>query len=170
MLIITTGLSGCSFESRSTKTPIERLDFSSPTAVMGEVQQGLTVADYDPKALENPAKVGLSENESKALGCSIRDRFDKTATLAYNFDDDQSRLALHLGVDGGGIGDISQMEFKSVLIRFTHKFSKPPESKREKCRFQSNVQGLVGSAYNEFFLRNNYTVWQELRSKLNLAH
>lgn len=166
MLTIATGLSGCGLSTQSNKTPIERLDFSSPTALLGEVQQGLTVADYDPKSLENPAKVGLSETESKALGCSLRDRFDKSATLAYNFDNQQSRIALHLSMDGPSLDSPSQMELKSVLVRFTHKFSKPPEGKREKCRFQSNFQGLIGSAYNEFFLRNNYTVWQEIRQKL----
>jgi hypothetical protein len=166
ILIMATGLSGCGFVSKTTKTPIERLDLSSSSSMMGEVQQGLTAEYYDPESKKNPAKVGLSEDESKQLGCNIRDRFDRAATLAYNFDDQQSRVSLHLGLNGPSLGDPSQMEFKSVLVRFTHKFSKPPESKREKCRFQSNFQGLIGSAYNEFFVRNNFTVWHELRSKL----
>jgi hypothetical protein len=166
ILIMATGLSGCGFVSKTTKTPIERLDLSSSSSTTGEVQQGLSVADYDPESLKNPAKVGLSSDESKQLGCKIRDRFDRGATLAYNFDNEQSRLSFHLGLNGPSLGDPTQMEFKSVLVRFTHKFSKPPESKREKCRFQSNFQGLIGSAYNEFFIRNNFTVWQELRSKL----
>lgn len=166
MIMIAISLSGCSLLSQSKKTPIERLDFLSPSSLTSEVQQGLTVADYDPESLKNPAKVGLSEDESKQLGCNIRDRFDRTATLAYNFDDEQSRLSFHLGVNGPSLGSPTELEFKSVLVRFTHKFSKPPEGRREKCRFQSNVQGLVGSAYNEFFVRNNFTVWQELRNKL----
>jgi hypothetical protein len=166
ILIMATGLSGCGFVSKTTKTPIERLDLSSSSSVMGEVQQGLTAEDYDPDSLKNPAKVGLSESESKELGCRIRDRFDRGSTLAYNFDNDQSRLSFHLGINGPSLASPTELEFKSVLVRFTHKFSKPPESKREKCRFQSNFQGLIGSAYNELMVRNNYTVWQELRSKL----
>jgi hypothetical protein len=166
MITIATGLSGCGLSSQSNKTPIERLDFSSPSSLTGEVKQGLTVADYDPQATENPAKIGLSEGEAKQLGCKIRDRFDRGATFAYNFDNQQTRLSFHLGLNGPSLGAPTQMEFKSVFVRYTHKFSKPPEGKREKCRFQSNVQGLIGSAYNELFVRNNYTVWQEIRNKL----
>ncbi len=169
MLVLTAGLSGCSFAPQSSKTPIERLDFETSIATAGEVKQGLAVEDYDPKSSVNPAKMGLSEDQSKALGCSIGDRFDRGATLAYNFDDHQSRIALHLSMNGPSFSEPTQVEFNSVMVRFTHKFSKPPESKRDKCRFQSNFQGLIGSAYNEFFIRNNYTVWKEIRQKLNLA-
>ncbi len=168
MCLLASGLSGCASNSQTQRTPIERLNFNnSSPANAGGVQQGLTVADYDPKSLENPAKLGLSEDQSKALGCNLGDRFDRGATLAYNFDDNQTRVALHLSLDGPKLSDPSRLGLNSVLLRYTHKFSKPPVSKREKCRFQSSFQGLIGSAYNEFFIRNSFTVWKELRNKLN---
>ncbi len=168
MCILASGLSGCTSDLQSSRTPIERLTFNTASpASVGGVSQGLSVADYDPKSVENVEKLGLSEDQSRALGCGLRDRFDRGATLAYNFKDNQTRLALHLSVDGPKLSDPSRLEVNSVVLRYTHKFSKPPaSSKRERCRFQSSFQGLLGSAYNEFFVRNSYTVWKELRSKL----
>jgi hypothetical protein len=168
MLGVASGLSGCSFVSQPSRTPIERLDFNGPPTSTSGVQQGLSVSDYDPKSLDTPEKMGLSESQSKAMGCNIGDRFDRGAALVYNFKDNQTRLALHLNMNGPSFSDPSNLEFKSVMVRFTHKFSKPLERKRDKCRIQSSFQGIIGSAYNELFIRNNYTVWQELRKKLNL--
>jgi hypothetical protein len=162
-------LCGCSTAPQSTRTPIDRLDFNTPLASSAtSVTQGLSLADYAPEISKNPAKLGLSEDAAKSLGCNIKDRFDRDAALAYNFDDRQSRLALHLSLDGPSFSDPGRMELNSFMVRYTHKFSKPPQSKKEKCRFESNFQGVLGSAYNEFFVRNNYTVWKESRLRLNL--
>lgn len=158
-------LCGCSTAPQSTRTPIDRLDFNTPLAAANSVQQGLSPSDYAPETSQNPAKLGLSEDAAKSLGCNIRDRFDSGAALAYNFDDRQSRLALHLSMEGPSFSDPGRLQLNSVLVRYTHKFSKPPQSKKEKCRFESNFQGVLGSAYNELFVRNNYTVWKELRQK-----
>jgi hypothetical protein len=169
MCILASGLSGCASNSQTQRTPIERLNFNnpSPASSAGGVQQGLSVSDYDPKYRDAQAKLGLSEDQSRALGCNIGDRFDRGATLAYNFDDNQTRIALNLSLAGPTLSDPTHLELNSVLLRYTHKFSKPPVSRREKCRFQSSFQGLVGSAYNELFIRNSYTVWKELRNKFN---
>lgn len=97
-------------------------------------------------------------------GCSIKDRFDRKSTLAYNFSDDQSKLALNLSIRGPSLTDPGRLEFRGGEIRFTYqmqKYKKPIE----RCRYASPVQGLVGSAYNEFFLRDNDTIRQELRAK-----
>lgn len=165
MIVLGAGLSGCSFAPQSSRTPIERLDFYSSTASADGVKQGLSEEDYDEKSIDRPEKLGLSETESKALGCKIGDRFDRGATLAYNFKDDQSRLALHLRMDGPKLSDPSRLEINTVMFRFTHKFSKPPEGNKKKCRIQSSFQGILGSGYNELFIRNNYTIWKELRDK-----
>jgi hypothetical protein len=169
MFVVATGLSGCSFAPQIAKTPIERLDFHTAPSQESGVNQGLSEEDYDPKAKKNPAKLGLSADESKALGCSIADRFDRDAALAYNFSNQQSRLALHLDMRGGGLQDIGRMDVEAVMVRFTHKLQKSSADKKQKCRFNSKVQGLVGSVYNEFFVRDNYTVWQELRHRLNIS-
>lgn len=160
---------GCSYAPQFEKTPIERLDFQTPLAAAGSVQQGLSIDDFNPEGNRNQAKLGLSEDAAKALGCNIGDRFDRGAALAYNFDDRQSRLALHMSLEGPSLSDPGRLQLNSVMVRYTHKFSKPPQSKREKCRFQSNFQGVLGSAYNELFVRNNYTVWKEIRSRLNFG-
>ena len=172
MCILATGLSGCTNNTSQTpRTPIERLNFNDPSPTRADgVQQGLSPADYDPQYKESSPKLGLSEDEAKALGCDLGDRFDRGATLAYHFKDNQSRLAFHLSLEGPKFSDPTRLELNSVLLRYTHKFSKPPANKRDKCRFQSSLQGLLGSAYNEFFVRNSFTVWKELRSKLNLSH
>lgn len=163
-------ISGCSYAPPSTRTPIERLDFNTPLAMTsGSVSQGLPYDDDTTKSGVNQAKLGLSEDAAKNLGCNIGDRFDRGAALAYNFDDRQSRLALHLSVNGPSLSDPGRMELNSLMMRYTHKFSKPPQSKKEKCRFESNFQGVIGSLYNELFIRNNYTVWKEIRQRLNLA-
>ena len=159
-------VTGCAKEPQSFRTPIERLDFSSPASSTGGVQQGLRPLDYDPKTVERQEQLGLSEDQSRALGCKIGDRFDRKATLAYNFEDNQTQLALNLSIDGPQLDDPGNFHVNSVYVRYSHKFSKPPAGRREKCRFQSSFQGLVGSAYNEFFVRNTYTVWKELRNKL----
>ena len=168
LCILTSGLSGCADGPQTPRTPIERLNFDKPSsAFAGGVQQGLAVTDYDLKYKDAVPALGLSEDQSRALGCNIGDRFDRGATLAYNFDDNQTRVAFNLSLDGPKLSDPSRLEVNSAMIRYTHKFSKPPANKREKCRFQSSFQGLVGSAYNELFIRNTFTVWKELRNKLN---
>lgn len=168
MCVLASGLlTGCSKEPRSFRTPIERLDFASAASSTTGVQQGLRLQDYDPQTAERLEQLGLSEDQSKALGCKIGDRFDRTTTLAYNFKDNQSQLALKLSVEGPRFSDPGRLEFNSAIIRYTHKFSKPLAGRKERCRFQSSFQGLLGSAYNELFVRNTYTVWKELRNKLN---
>lgn len=92
-------------------------------------------------------------------GCGIKDRFDRAAAVAYNFDDNQSRLALHMTVDGFGLGGA---EIEKAMVKFHYKFQ-PIKNRKERCRYPSGFQGLVGSSYNEFFLRENNTVMQELR-------
>jgi hypothetical protein len=169
MLLTAFLVTGCSTAPQFDRKPIERLDFTSPLAAASSVQQGLSIDEFTPQGNRNEAKLGLSEDATKALGCNLGDRFDSGAALAYNFDDRQSRLALHLSMDGPSFSDPSRLQVNSVMLRYTHQFSKPPQSKREKCRFQSNFQGVVGSIYNEVFVRNNYTVWKELRNKLNLG-
>lgn len=108
-------------------------------------------------------KLGLSREESQALGCDLGDRFDRKALLAYNFSDQQSRLALHMNVEGPSFSDPGHFQLNSFAIRFTHKFQKPAQRQKNLCLFPSGFQGLLGSSYHEFFIRNNYTVMDELK-------
>ena len=97
-------------------------------------------------------------------GCSIKDRFDRSSTLAYNFEDGKNRLEFNLDGKGPTFSDPGRLEFKGVGVRFVHKFQNI-KSPKERCRYESPVQGLVGSVYNEFYLRENDTVFQELHAK-----
>lgn len=173
MLLVATGLCSCSYLPQSTVTPIKNLDFTTPQSGALTVAQGLDMSNFDTRdtnsTIKNIPKLGLTEDESKALGCGIGDRFERGATLAYNFKDEQNRLALNVGMSGPSFSDPTRIEFKNVILRFTHKFSKPIPNKRDKCRFKSGFQGLVGSTYNDFFVRTNFTVWKDLRNRLNLA-
>lgn len=165
-------LSGCSYAPPMPRTPIERLDFSTPQS-QTTVQQGLSLNDFDkdyhPEGRRDDAKLGLSEDASKALGCKFTDRFDTGSFASYRFSDQQSLLSLHLSMDGPSLSDPSRLQLNSVMLRYTHKFSKPPQSRRDRCRFPSNFQGFAGSTYNELFVRDNYPVWKELKSRLNLS-
>lgn len=93
-------------------------------------------------------------------GCSLRDRFDRDGALAYNFSDGQSRLSLHMDMGNVGFGGV---EVDKVMIKFRYKFQDGVSSRKERCRYPSGFQGLIGSGYNEFFLRKNDTVWDALR-------
>jgi hypothetical protein len=175
-------LSGCSFGSAnetnyfSTSSKGKALEeYKQDLAPsIHAVEQGQNIEDFYPEnSLDNKKKntirLGLSRDESKALGCDLGDRFDRGAALAYNFDNQKSRVSLHLSVDGPSFSDPSNLELNSVLLRFTHKFQKPSKSQIKKCQFPSKVQGLFGSLYNEFFVRDNYTILDELKDRgLNL--
>jgi hypothetical protein len=166
MLVTAFLLNGCSYAPQFERTPIERLNFDNPSAAANGVQQGLSLDGDTLTGNRNPLRLGLSESGAKALGCHMKDRIDRSAALAYDFDDHQTRLALNLSLNGPSFSDPSRLDFKSVMVRYTHKFSLPQESRKEKCRFKANMQGVIGSAYNELFVRDNYTIWQELRTKL----
>ncbi len=97
-------------------------------------------------------------------GCSIRDRFDNSALVAWRFNDNRSRVGLKLKMDGPSLSDPGNFEFKAVTIRFTHQLQKTPH-KKERCLYAAPLQGVVGSLYNELYVREDNTVWQELRAR-----
>ncbi len=108
-------------------------------------------------------KLGLSREESQAFGCNIGDRFDRKAMFAYNFANQQSRLSLHMNLEGPSLSNPTNLQLNSFLVRFTHKFQKPASRQKTLCLYPSSFQGLIGSGYNELFIRNNYTVMDELK-------
>lgn len=95
-------------------------------------------------------------------GCSIKDRFDRGATLAYNFSDGQSRLEFKLDGKGPSLSDPGRMEFKGVALRFRYQLQDIKKPK-EHCLYNSPVQGLVGTIYHELVDREQDTVVQELK-------
>lgn len=146
----------------------------APMSPMSSVEHGLPMEDFYPEAekkllikeqVRERIQLGLTSAQSHALGCSIRDRFDRSAAVAYNFKDEQTRVALHLDIEGPSLSNPSRLELNKVMFRFTHHFQKPAASQKAKCLYPSGFQGLIGSAYNEFVARDNYTIWHELRDR-----
>ncbi|MGB1077642.1 MAG: hypothetical protein ACPG05_04980 [Bdellovibrionales bacterium] len=87
--------------------------------------------------------------------CRLKDRFDRKSVFAYHWSPGEK---LSLDVDGLNMG--SQ---KIDRVYLQYKVSLQPElEKRDHCKYASSYQGIVGSAYNEFVLREDDTVWQEL--------
>lgn len=177
-ITLTFGLSGCTFGSYSNSSLFSQHEKGKALSNFKEdmapsiaaVQQGRSLDDFYPENSDinkkkTVIKLGLSKNESKALGCDIGDRFDNGAALAYNFANQKSRLSLHLSVDGPSFSNPGNLEFNSVLVRFTHKFQKPSKSEANNCLFPSKVQGILGSAFNEVFIRDNYTILDELKDR-----
>ena len=97
----------------------------------------------------------------KSGDCSLKDRFDRKETFAYEFAGGQSRLGLDIDIDGLSLGNPAP-EFEGVKLQFRYKFQKPGRREKRHCRYESGFQGLVGSAYNELMLREDYTIWREM--------
>ncbi len=103
-------------------------------------------------------KVALVDKNNKKSNkkCRIKDRFDRKAVLAYEWG--YKRIALDL--DGVNLNGSSRkgikLEYKMNLQR--------KKNKVQKCRYKSKWQGLIGSGYHEMFVREDDTVWGELRS------
>ena len=100
--------------------------------------------------------VALKSNSAAGGRCSFKDRFDRKAVLAYEWD--RSRLALDVeGVDpmGGGNDKGFRLEYK---LRFQSE-----KTKKQLCRYKSSWQGLFGSSYNEFFVREDDTAVEEVK-------
>lgn len=133
---------------------------SSETNTIPDITSAVNLG-YDPKiSFDTPDKAEPRLPE----GCSIKDRFDRTALMAYNFTDRQSRLSFHMDVDGPRLSAPARLEVNEVMLRFRYKFH-PAENHKEKCLYPSGFQGWGGSTYNEFFVREKDTIRQELMDK-----
>lgn len=126
-----------------------------------EVFRPMQDLDLSEQRDERDVALGISPEAPVPAGCKTKDRFDRDGALAYNFDDKKSRIALHIDLGDTGFGGF---EVDKVLVKFSHKFQAIPHRK-DKCRFKSNWQGLIPSAYHELYVRENDTVWDELRDK-----
>lgn len=98
---------------------------------------------------------------ARPVNCSVRDRFDRKSTIAYNFEGGKSRLGLHLDIDGPSLSNPGQLELEAVTVNYRYRFQ-ALAGKREKCLYKSGWQGLLGSGYNEFFRRESNTVYEHL--------
>lgn len=98
-------------------------------------------------------------------GCGFAGRFDNRSALAYNFDDNRSQIGLNMSLNDHGSGMVN---VSRAVIVFRYKFDRvksPAREEKEKCRYASPWQGLVGSSYNELFLRDHNSLWGEVKDR-----
>jgi hypothetical protein len=106
-------------------------------------------------------------NAQNLKGCSVQDRFDKDAALAYQWGRSH-RNRVSLDVDGlefspfGG----SSADIEQVRIEYRLKLQ-GKKSKKERCRGHHNWQGLIGTGYRELIDREENTVWDEANQFYN---
>jgi hypothetical protein len=101
----------------------------------------------------------LAAKSGGPVNCSVKDRFDRNALLAYEFGTEQ-RNRVSFDVDGLSLDNT---ELEAMQINFTYRLQ-ADKPKKQRCRYTSNYQGLVGSGYNELFLREgDNTVWHEIK-------
>ena len=112
-----------------------------------------------PIVEEAAKRLALSKSEPDKGGCRLKDRFDRKALIAYEW----SRNRLALDMDGGGIGLAGVKKVQGVHVDYTLHFQ-PEKTKAQRCRYHSSWQGMIGSGYNELFVRDKDTVWQQLRA------
>jgi hypothetical protein len=99
-------------------------------------------------------QTALRETTVEGKKCSIKDRFDRDAVVAYQWG--QNRLSLRargINLSGEGLDQV-KLEYRLRL--------QPHKSRKEKCRYDSNWQGIIGSGYNEMFVREKDTVWDKI--------
>ena len=106
------------------------------------------------RVAEMDVSANLSENNS--YKCRMKDRFDRKAVLAYEWD----RSRLSMDVDGVNMSDMGS----DMAIRIEYKLRIHPEKpKKAKCRAGAKWQGLIGTGYHELFVREEDTVWGKVR-------
>jgi hypothetical protein len=106
-------------------------------------------------------RAALTSSTAETKKCSIKDRFDRDALVAYQWR--QNRLGLRvkgINMEDQGIEEI-KFEYKLRL--------QPHKTRKERCRYESGWQGLIGSGYNEMFLREKDTIWNQLDDITNQA-
>lgn len=90
------------------------------------------------------------------INCRLKDRFDREALVAYEWN--RNRMSFDVDGIGGRSGSSGmKLEYKVRL--------QPEKSQKQKCRYNARWQGVLGSSYNEFVLRDKDTIWSELHQK-----
>ncbi len=148
-------MTGCSTNEISSNTSINAYSLVTPPEHQLTSKNylaeniGVSRADKTHPDAETPGystRVFYSSKESGGGDdkCSIKDRFDRKGVLAYYSADRTKRLSFHTG------------SFDEAMFRYSFKLSKKLDRKDRKkinCLYNSRVQGILGSVYNEFNLR-----------------
>lgn len=113
---------------------------------------------YEPAGMIDGAQMAVHsmDDARPVTKCRTKDRFDRAALLAYEWD--RSRLSFDVdGVNMSGDNAGFLVEYK---LRF-----QPEKTKKQRCRYDSQWQGLLGSGYNELMLREDDRVHERVRSR-----
>lgn len=103
----------------------------------------------------------LKSSGGSSYKCRWKDRLDRKAVLAYEWD--RSRLSMDVdGVNLSGDGEYGMR----VAYRLRFQPEKPP---KERCRYKAAWQGMIGTGYHEFFVREEDTVWQAIKQDVRDA-
>lgn len=153
-------LTGCSSDRAHYAPPPPEYRHPPATDYAAYQLQDIAPSAFSTTGVSADERAALDQRRaalSNLKGCKVQDRFDRDSALAYNFSDGQSRLALHMDVDG-------MTEVDEVMLRYRFKFQ-PDKDKKARCRYTSSFQGLAGSVYNEFVRRDDDTVWDHLEER-----
>lgn len=134
--------------------PVYAAHYFAPPQNAVELAQAVEVTVEQP--LEVEEALALEVKTSVRDGCSINDRFDREALIAYEWD--RKRLSLDVDGIGGGSEDSGmRLEYRIRL--------QPEKTDKQKCRHSASWQGLLGSGYNELVVREDRRVWKEIGQK-----
>ncbi len=162
LLLVILALTGCvTSESASLAPHPPRFNPYAPREAITEM--AIEPASGSASGMEQQIASDEDIDETLALsqetvpeGCNVKDRFDRKAVLAYEWGG-RNRV----GFDVDGIG-FDSLDVEQVKVQYRLRFQEY-KTKKERCRYTSNWQGMIGSGYNELIERENDTVWQELK-------
>ncbi|MEZ5918860.1 MAG: hypothetical protein R3D66_02735 [Alphaproteobacteria bacterium] len=149
-----------SFTLKAERDPITKVAIQNiPSAQNEPVTLASANIPAAPSTLLPANEIILSAKSQNTGQCRIKDRFDRDEVLAYTWGDNR------LGMDVDGLS-LSNFEMEQVKLQYRLKLQSY-KSQKERCRYPSQWQGLVGTGYNELFVRETDTVWQELKALQN---
>ncbi|PCK00448.1 MAG: hypothetical protein COA45_01325 [Zetaproteobacteria bacterium] len=146
-----------SFSAQQSHIPYQPHYFSAPmqVALLRVDTAPITESSLGVPPEINAEYLPLKGASSSSSKCGIKDRFDRKAILAYEWG--RSRLALD--VDGLNLSGGSE---RAIRLEYKMRFQ-PEKTKKQRCRYSSSWQGLIGSGYHELFVREEDTVWEEAK-------
>ncbi len=157
-------LTGCASDSESIALAPSppKFDPNAPREEITEIAletaigagQGLGTHGVRDASLTEGVKTAMRQDVIPKR-CRIQDRFDRKALIAYEWG---GRSRLGLDIDGLSYDNY---EIEKVKVEYRLRFSAYKTSK-ERCRYASKWQGILGTGYNELFLREKDTIWEEI--------
>lgn len=165
MLALTATLTACSTDYTQNQNNIKNIIVKNNVERIGPMPSALN--NLAPAA--GTASTGFQpayKSDSAQGHCRLKDRFDRKELIAYNFSDGKTRVGLKMDMDGFSLSDAGNFDVEEIKLNFRYRFQ-PIKKRKEKCLYESSWQGLFGSGYNEFYLREEQTVYEELDDEID---